>query len=49
MAAALPSPQPMSMIVRGPVVAGLPRARASMRAWRRLRGVPEATGTAGFS
>ena len=48
MAAALPSPQPMSMTVRGPAVAG-PSAAASIRAWRRLRGVPEATGTAGSS
>lgn len=45
-AAAVPSPQPMSRTVcaRSSV-----RASASMRAWRRLRGVPEATGTAGSS
>lgn len=48
-AAAVPSPQPMSRMVRGPPVAAGPRAAASMRAWARLRGVPEATGTDGSS
>ncbi len=47
-AAAVPSPQPMSRTVAVREVAG-PSAAARIRAWRRLRASPDATGTAGFS